>query len=61
MDKKFDGIGDNYYASEGAAVFIKGKMVIGIHPDNLENNIRNLATGNMKIDWERLLENSTKK
>ncbi len=61
MDKKFDGIEHDYYVSEGLAIFIKGKMVIGIHPDNLENNIRNLTTGNMQIDWEYLLENNTKK
>ena len=61
MDKKFDGIGDDKYVSEGLAIFIKGKMVIGIHPDNLTNNIRDLENGNMKINWGYLLENNTKK
>jgi hypothetical protein len=42
--------------NEGIAIFVKGKMVIGIHPDNVENNTKLLNSGDMKIDWELLVQ-----
>jgi hypothetical protein len=49
---------NNIYKNEGMAIFIKGKMVIGIHPDNLINNLYNLSEGNMKVDWGGIAENA---
>jgi len=46
--------GEIFYKQEGAAIFIKGKMILGIHPDNLENNLKALNNGDMKIDWEAM-------
>lgn len=49
---------DDIYKNEGMAIFIKGKMVIGIHPNNLINNLSNLEKGNMSINWSQLAENA---
>ena len=46
---------ENFYKNEGISIFVKGKMVLGIHPDNLENNTKALNNGDIKIDWELLL------
>jgi len=46
---------NDFYKNEGIAIFIKGQMVIGIHPDNLENNTKALNNGDMKLNWELLL------
>lgn len=42
---------DDYYKDQGMAIFIKGKLAIGIHPDNLENNLKALKNNIMTIDW----------
>jgi hypothetical protein len=44
------------YQNEGIAIFAKGKMILGIHPDNVENNVKSLDNGSMKINWECLLD-----
>jgi hypothetical protein len=49
---------ENIYKNEGMAIFIKGKMVIGIHPDNLINNLYNLAEKNMNLDWGVVARNA---
>ncbi|MFT4400548.1 hypothetical protein ACMX2I_10970 [Bacillus sp. SW14] len=41
----------DFYKNEGVAIFIKGKMVYGIHPDNLHNNLKALKNGDLKIKW----------
>lgn len=46
------------YKNEGMAIFIKGKMVVGIYPDNLENNLKLLANGNMGFDWRVIAKNN---
>lgn len=46
---------EDFYKNKGISIFVKGQMMIGIHPDNLENNTRALNNGDMKIDWELLL------
>jgi len=46
---------ENFFKNEGIAIFVKGNMALGIHPENLENNTRALNNGDMKIDWELLL------
>jgi hypothetical protein len=46
---------ENYYKNEGMVIYIKGKPVIMIHPDNLETNIENLSNGNMWFDWGLML------
>lgn len=43
-----------YYSTEGMAIIVKGKMKIGIHRDNLENNLQSLSEGTMKINWNLL-------
>lgn len=48
---------EDIYKNEGMAIFIKGKMVIGIHPDNLINNLYHLSEGNMKLDWGAIAKN----
>lgn len=40
---------------EGMAIIIKGQRMIGIHPDNLENNLKALNNGDLKLDWELML------
>lgn len=47
-----------FYKKEGIAIFIKGKMVVGVHPDNVENNVEGLDNGAMKLDWKTLLKNA---
>jgi hypothetical protein len=42
------------YKNEGMAIFIKGKMAVGIHPDNLENNLKHLAIGAMGFNWANI-------
>lgn len=51
----------DFYKNEGAAVFIKGKMVFGIHPDNLHNNLRALENGDLKIKWWQIYCRNEKK
>lgn len=50
----------DFYKEEGMAIFINGQMVIGIHPDNLENNLNALSDGTMKIDWKVIKERLNK-
>lgn len=52
MENKFDDV----YVKEGMAIFIKGQMVVGIYPDNLENNLRALESGDLGIDWGYFLK-----
>lgn len=33
---------EDVYREAGIAIYIKGKMVVGIHPDNVENNVKAL-------------------
>lgn len=47
---------EDFYRNEGFAVFVKGKLILGVHPDNLENNAKHLNNGDMKIDWELALK-----
>lgn len=47
---------EDLYKNEGMAIYIKGKMAVGIYPDNLENNIENLDNGRMRFDWKGMLE-----
>lgn len=47
---------EDFYRNEGFAVFVKGKLILGVHPDNLENNAKHLNNGDMKIDWEYALK-----
>lgn len=51
---------DDIYKDEGIAIFIKGKLIYGIYPDNLENNLEALIKGDMKIDWEVIKNNYLK-
>jgi hypothetical protein len=51
-------LNEDLYKDEGLAIFIKGKMVIGIHPKNLENNLMHLAKGNMGFDWGIIAKNN---
>jgi hypothetical protein len=46
------------FKEEGIAIYVKGKLVYGIHPDNVENNIEALDNGSMKFDWKQLLKNA---
>ena len=46
------------YKEEGIAIYVKGKLVYGIHPDNVENNVEALDNGSMKFDWKQLLKNA---
>ncbi|WLR53577.1 hypothetical protein LC048_13700 [Mesobacillus subterraneus] len=54
---------EDFYKNEGISIFVKGQMMIGIHPDNLESNTIALNNGDLKIDWELLLSraNGTEK
>lgn len=45
----------NFYSTEGAALFVKGELKLGIHPNNLENNFKALEDGSMKINWRDFL------
>lgn len=51
-------LNDDLYKNEGMAIYIKGKMVIGIHPKNLENNLMHLTNGNMSFDWGVIAKNN---
>ncbi len=46
------------YKDEGIAIYVKGKLVYGIHPDNVENNVEALDNGSLKFDWKQLLKNA---
>jgi hypothetical protein len=48
---------DDIYKTEGMAIFIKGKLAFGIHPNNLTNNLYHLSKGNMNIDWATTAKN----
>lgn len=54
---KNNGTLESVYKEDGMAIYINGRMVIGIHPDNLINNLENLHTGNMKFDWKTIAKN----
>lgn len=43
--------GYEFYRMHGMTIYIKGELIIGIHPNNLANNLYNLSTGNMTFDW----------
>ncbi|MGV4321351.1 hypothetical protein [Bacillus mojavensis] len=49
---------DDFYREHGLAIYIKGVMVVGIYPDNLENNIEALDNGRMRFEWRQLLNNA---
>lgn len=51
---------ETFFKNEGIAIFVKGNMVLGIHPDNLENNAKALNNGAIGIDWELALELANK-
>jgi hypothetical protein len=53
MDKS-----NEIYKNDGMAIYIKGQMVIGVHPDNLINNLFHLSEGNLKLDWGIIAKNS---
>lgn len=42
---------EKFYRENGIAIYYKGIMVVGIHPDNVDNNIKALDEGNLKINW----------
>lgn len=44
------------FKEEGIAIYVKGKLVYGIHPDNVENNVEALSNGTMGFDWKKLLD-----
>lgn len=46
---------ENFYKNEGMVIYIKGKPMIMIYPDNLENNLKALNNGDLKFDWELML------
>lgn len=46
---------EDFFKNEGIAIFVKGNMMIGIDPENLESNTKALNNGDVKIDWEYLL------
>lgn len=50
--------GDRVFREQGMAIYIKGKMVVGIHPNNLQNNIDGLASDDLKFHWPTLLKNA---
>jgi len=43
----------DFYRNEGITIFVKGKFKLGIHPDNMENNIKALNDGTSKIAWDK--------
>jgi hypothetical protein len=49
---------EEFYKNEGMAIYIKGKLAVGIHPDNLENNINALSKEDMKLNWKLLYDNA---
>lgn len=49
---------EEYFKNEGIAIFMKGKMRIGIHPNNLENNCKALDDRGIIINWMDMLNNS---
>jgi hypothetical protein len=51
---------NDFYKNEGIAIFVKGNLVYGIHPDNLESNLEALTKGDMKFDWEVIKNNYVK-
>lgn len=51
---------EEIYKNYGLVIYIKGKPVVGIHPDNLENNINALDNGHMKFAWKQLFNNAEK-
>lgn len=44
----------NEFYKKGLAIYLGDKMYIGIHPDNLENNLEHLIKGTMRFDWSEL-------
>ncbi|WP_345806127.1 hypothetical protein [Bacillus subtilis] len=40
---------EEFYKNEGAAIFVKGRMIYGIHPDNLNNFVK--VNGDLKIKF----------
>lgn len=47
----------NYYINEGLVIACKGKMILAVNPDVVNHNLKALATGEMKIDWEIVKQN----
>jgi hypothetical protein len=46
------------FKNEGMAIFIKGNLTYGVHPDNLESNLKYLAKGAMGFDWVNIAKNN---
>ncbi|MEC3664041.1 hypothetical protein [Bacillus subtilis] len=47
-NKKKESV-EEFYKNEGAAIFVKGRMIYGIHPDNLNNFVK--VNGDLKIKF----------
>ena len=46
----------DFYREQGIAIYIKGKQVIGIHPNNVDWTVKALDDGEFKIAWQHHLE-----
>jgi hypothetical protein len=42
--------------NDGMAIYIKGKMVVGVRPDNLVKVLEGLAERRLHFDWKYGLE-----
>lgn len=47
---------NDFYTNEGVVIIANGQMILGIHPDNVENNLMALADGRMQINWGSVLD-----
>jgi hypothetical protein len=47
---------EELYKNNGMAIFVKGRMVVGIHPDDLIGILEGLSKENIKFDWSYSLE-----
>lgn len=54
LENEENNSSDEYYKEEGVAIYSKGRLVYGIHPDNVDNNLKHLKDGTLKFDWGSL-------
>lgn len=42
------------YREDSLAIYVKGRLVYGVHPKNVNNFIDQLETGELKFDWSSI-------
>lgn len=51
---KYEEYSDDFYREEGIAIYVKGKLIVGLHPMDLEQKLKKLDSDEMEFNWQGL-------